>query len=512
VLLSFLVAAPARAVRSIRRVCARYALTFPRAYAVGAGGSLLLGTLATSAAAQDLPTLSGRWQAEALTVRWVIGQWGEACGPRPSGGGDAGGAVDVQQGPDELTFSGLGRGYSTSQCWEMHPGLSRGNHSGGRRAWSTTCRTAAGDPRQEILRTTITATDDVISFQEAGQYHFVVGGQTCSASSGRWRTFRLLQREGEAARAPVRSEPPAAVPPQAVPQEVPPRATPPAPAAPRPSEPRPNPCSKPGPPAQIEVRPAIKLLRPGEEFTFRARVLDAHGCTSLVPVGWRLDGRPGVAELEHGKLKVFDGVEDTELGIVATAAEQSVRVDVQVVSNERYRTLLESGGFNAEGALDAAAVAIISTGSIGTQPAQSETASEARKWTFVAVVGLAAVLLGAIGAVLLALANRRNRARAAEAGRVTSDETFARPAHGDTFAQPALTEDTFGASPTGPATKLEPLPQTDATRLQPLSARPAQPSPRRWVCPICGTLYTEPVANGCPKDGAELLPVNAPRH
>jgi hypothetical protein len=431
-----------------------------------------------SVPAQTLPTLSGRWQAEALTARWVIGEWGEACGPRPSGGGDPGGVVTIEQGPDELKISGAGRSYSTAECWEMHPALVRASHTGGQRAWTSVCTSAKNDARQELLRTTITATDEVISLQETGQYHFVVGGQTCSASSGRWRTYRLLQRAGDpdpeaAPAAPPKLKPdelfdpgPVRVP-VAKPEPAEAAAEPALPPAARPR--KPDPCASPGPPSQIELRPAIKLLRAGEQFAFRAKVLDARGCRSPVAVSWKLDAEPGIGTLDQGKLTISEQAPEAEIGVVATAAQQSVRATVQVVSSERYGALLEAGGFNADGAMDAAAVAIISSSSIGTQGGQSEGTSEGRKWAFVGVVGLAAVLLGVVGAVVLSLANRGRRRRA------------------DSARPPAA----VAAAPVAP----EP-------------ARP-KPAPPASVCPVCGAFYSGQEST-CAKDGAALLPVNAP--
>jgi hypothetical protein len=119
-----------------------------------------------------------------MTVRWVIGTWGDACGPRPSGGGDAGGTVTIEEHGEELRISDGSHTFSTDECWAMHPELDRASHQGGSRSWTSTCRTRPNDARQEILQTSITATEDVISFRESGQYQFSLGGQTCSASSG----------------------------------------------------------------------------------------------------------------------------------------------------------------------------------------------------------------------------------------------------------------------------------------------------------------------------------------
>ena len=39
--------------------------------------------------AQDQPTLSGTWSATAMSEKWSTAEWGDACGPKPSGGGGA---------------------------------------------------------------------------------------------------------------------------------------------------------------------------------------------------------------------------------------------------------------------------------------------------------------------------------------------------------------------------------------------------------------------------------------
>lgn len=419
------------------------------------------------AAAQGTASLAGTWQAEPMTVRWVIGDWGEACGPRPSGGGDSGGVVTIEERGTELVISGAGRGYSTEQCWEMHPGLARQSHSGSRRAWKTTCRTPPNDARQEILQTTITATDDVISFQETGQYQLVVQGQTCSASSGRWRTYR----RGAGVQPPPSPAP-----------EVP------AELAPRP--PVENRCKVPGAPARIEVRPSRKLMRAGESFQFQATVLDGRGCVARAPVSWELLPPDGSGTLDAGQLSIKEGAADAELVVVATAASQSVRVQVDVVSNERYASLLASGDFDADGASADAATATITAGSLGAQQVAAEPERSGRKWTFVGLVSVIALLFGAMGVWLVRRANRSSARARGRGNRTVSD--------GGTVVFAA--DDAIGDAPR--------VKMPDATRLEPLAA-PAPATKAGTVCPVCGTLYDAKDLKACPKDGARLLPVNA---
>lgn len=442
-------------------------------------------------------SLAGRWQADPMTVRWVVGEWGEACGPRPSGGGDDGGVVRIEVKSDELVISGPDGKYSSEQCWAMHPELDRQSHAKGKRSWATTCRTKPNDARQEVLQTTITATDDAITFRESGQYQYSLQGQTCSASSGRWRSYRRLAEGAEPTpEAPSTPEPAAAAPqpePTALAPEpeppVEPRAAPTPTAAPvaerAPRKPT-NPCANPGAPARLEVRPARKLMRSGESFTFRAAVFDARGCALRAPVSWALEPASATATLENGVLEVAQGAPDAELAVVATVASQAVKVAVDVVSSERYAALLGSGAFTADGASIEAATATITSGSLGAQDVAPEDGPPERKWTFVALVAGIALLFGLFGAYLLRRAQRK----------------LARP--GASEREPGTVQFAGSAVPPGPVAR----PAGLVTRLEPIPSAPTAPR-AATVCPVCGTLYPTRDLKSCPKDGAQLLPVNA---
>jgi hypothetical protein len=391
-----------------------------------------------------------------MTVRWVIGSWAEACGPRPSGGGDPGGVVTVAEQGGELVIEGEGSRFSTEQCWQMHPELSRQSHSKAPGNWKTTCRSAPKDARQEILQTTVSVNGDVISLQESGQYQFVVQGQTCAASSGRWRTYRRL----------VEAPSPA-----------------PAEAAPAPAVRRP--CAEPGPPARIEVRPSRKLMRAGESFHFRVSVSDAQGCSLGTPVVWQLSPEGPDASIDAGRLTVSRGAADAVLSVTATAANQSVRVAVDVVSDERYAALLASGEFDADGASSEAATATITSGSLGARSGSTNAAGSERKRAFVVLVSAIALLFALIGVWLL----RRGRRGAA------------RPA-----ARARTLPDTGTVVFTGDDAIGDPPRRLEATRLEPEAAPAPKPT---TVCPVCGTMYDTRGARVCPKDGAQLLPINA---
>src|SRR6185503_3102602 len=156
-----------------------------------------------------------------------------------------------------------------------------------------------------------------------------VKGQNCTASVRRSRSFRLIQREGEA---PVLAPGPTAS------------------ARPKPHEPTPKRCTEPGEPARLEVRPSRKLMRPGEEFTFRALVLDAGGCALGSAPNWRVvTPNAPVKLLGPGKIKVDEAAPESELTLSASVGDRALSVVVEIASKERYDALLEAGNFTESG-------------------------------------------------------------------------------------------------------------------------------------------------------------------
>lgn len=445
---------------------------------------MALSLCAATAHAQQ-PTLSGRWSATAMRIAWNIGDWGKACGPKPGGGGAPGGAVTIQQTGSELTITGAGPTYSTTRCWEQFPGLSRRSHSGGRRGWRNVCKTAANDPRQATVITTISATDNTISFDETGQYQFVIEGQNCTASVRRTRSFSLIQREGEPPPQPVASTPPP---------------EPKASAPPEKPSPPPKRCSERGPPARLEVRPSRKLMRPGEQFTFRARVLDAKGCTLPVAPGWKIDKKNAPAKVTGaGRVKVDDDAAETEIPLSAVVAGHAAHVVVEVASSKRYDALLRSGAFDESGESGDAAVAVIASGSIGSRSVVARDAARARKRRFIAILGGAALLLGIVGLLLV----RRSRRQHA----VTSPDEAEPPATGEPGARPAASGQRGMICPTC----REEYPADagfcamDGNRLIPAEEGVDPRGPTGGVCPVCGQGF-DPGVQICPKHDEELVP------
>ena len=423
----------------------------------------------------DAPTLAGSWTATAMRSDWNIGEWGQACGPSPTGGGAPGGTVTITSAGSELHFSGAGRDYSTTECWEQYPGLSRVSHSGGARGWQSTCKTKPSDPRQATIVTTMSATDTSIAFDETGQYQFVISGQNCTASVRRTRTLLLVQREGQSA-------PPAAS----------------ASAAPAAAPQQSSGCALPGPPERLEVRPARKLMRPGESFEFHTAVLDSAGCAlGLSPV-WKVVTEHAALELSGpGKIHVPDDAPEATVELQATLAGRAARVVVEIASQERYDALLAQKGLNAEGESSDAAVARIATTSIGGGSVVARDDSQRRRVLFVGVVGGTALVLGLLGFALVQHSRRKPIAPEPRAPRVR--------------LAPALT-------PTGlpPLAKMCPTcreeypPEAtfcpnDGNRLVASRGNAEPAGPSGGVCPVCGQGY-DPGVLTCPKHGEELLP------
>jgi len=426
--------------------------------------------LAAPLAHADTTSLAGRWTATPMASNWVIGDWGPACGPKPSGGGEPGGVATVAESGSELVISGVGRTYRTTECWEQFPGLGRTGHSASARSWRTSCQSPKGDARQAKLITTVTATDALLTFDETGQYQFVIQGQNCTASVRRTRYFRPLRETpaspasaaGSAGRSATAGK-----------------------------SPRETACASVGPAARIELRPSRKLIQPGQSFTFQAAVVDAKGCSVSVTPTFRLEGDVNGVTLSGGAaVHVADDAPEGDARLVASVGGRSVSAALNIVSKSRFSALLAGGGFDETGASAEAAVARLETGSVGARSAVIEDESGRRRTVFVGVVGGAALLLGLFGFVLA----RRNR-RAEKAGPPPS-----RPRAADATPRPPMV---------CPTCRDEYPPEAqfcavDGNRLVPLEPTRG-PVPTGAVCPVCGQGF-DPGVSACPKHDEPLVP------
>jgi hypothetical protein len=422
---------------------------------------------ACATVARAEPSISpGLWTASPLRSDWNIGDWGTACGPRPSGGNEAGGSVTIAIQGNELTLNGLGRSFATTQCWEQYPGLTRVSHSSGPTSWRTVCKTSAADARQASVITNLSGSGSRLSFDETGQYQFVIKGQNCTASVRRTRTF-------------TRVDPAAA-----------------APAASAAEKPKSARCERVGLPERLEVRPSRKLMRPGESFTFRANVVDRAGCSVGVAPIFRLQAKnPHVELTSTGKISVAEAAPESEVHLQASVGDRALAVVVEIVSRERYDALLEQGTFNAEGESAEAAVARIASSSMGSRSGVTTDNSRAQRIRLVALIGALALAFGVLGLVL----SRRSRRRADPPSSRSPESLALRK------SAPAPTQH----GKVCPTCRDEyPIQAefcaTDGNRLIPLGPETAF-GPPGGVCPICGQGY-DPGVSACPKHQEALVP------
>ena len=486
-------------------------------------GTCVAMLVATLALAESRPTLAGSWSAGPLVERYNIGEWGAPCGPRPVDHDFAGGPAEVHEEGDELAIVAEGRTFRTTDCWEQLPGVGRSSHTATDRSWQTGCQSAPDDARQTVLVTSIKASDSTIFLDEVAQYQFRIEGQNCTASARRTRTWSLVQRQGErlAEAAPAASgRPTAAVAKTA--QPVVSHGTPPAEdiAAPektsaasadRSTAAR---CTTSGPAMQVEVRPARKLLRPGERFTFRTTAVDANGCPVDPRATWTLgNSSTKVSVIPGGTVVVDDDATDGTAELLITAAGRSTQVNVEVATPSRYEALL------APAATDAATdepAAIIATGaSLGASSATAQDTAHTRKTIFVVLIGVLALGLAALGLVLV------RRAPLASAALDRSGSLLRAPVMQGPPPKPGniVIQARGGGAARGmicPSCRTEFPPKSvfcphDGNRLVPAgggaqSFQGPTIGPPGGICPTCGRGY-DPGVKTCPAHGDDLVPV-----
>ncbi|HEY3593060.1 MAG TPA: hypothetical protein VGL13_04280, partial [Polyangiaceae bacterium] len=359
--------------------------------------------------------LAGTWSAGTLTERYNIGDWGSACGPRPEARDAPGGQVTIREDGEELVISGADRAFRTSECWEQLPGVSRTSHKATTRSWQTGCASAQNDPRQTKLVTTVRATDTTISLDEVAEYQFRIEGQNCTASARRSRNWTLVRRQGDAVASASASAPLTAVssapsatasigatgtPIEPLPKAVAPsRAQPPPEPAQTPARTAPNHCASPGPPAQIDVRPARKVMRPGERFAFRTAAFDGNGCAVDPRAIWVVEQpSPGVTLAPGGTVVVADDAADGTAAFSVTSGGRAARVEVEVASPARYDSLFTTGD---AAAADEPAATFTTGTSFGASSATAQDTAHTRKTIFIALIGVLALGLAALGLVLI---------------------------------------------------------------------------------------------------------------
>jgi hypothetical protein len=441
-----------------------------------------------------------------MSESWSTSQWGDDCGPKPKGAGAPGGTVTVTETGSELLFEGAGPSFSTANCFDPMPGLKRSSHSGGKRGWTTTCTSAPGDPRRVTISTKISATDDLILFFESGVYEFAIKDSVCKASVSRSRSLKLKQRAGSES-VEASAQPSATPPPSAAPSSAPP--------PPEPAEPDVD-CDPSAAPARFELRPARKLLRPGDSFTLRGVAFDDRGCRVDATPELSLEGDAALVEKCRLEGPNFLVAEDAPAGTVLVVARlrgQRVEASIEVTPPDQYAELLARRGLDARGEDDHAVVATIAA-EVGSSATQSEDRSVERRNTILAIGGGVAGLF-AIVALGLIVRGRRRRAK---------EDEIAEPAQPPAVA---FFEATGGAMacakcgsafPAGTAfcsvdgTPLVPDADSGDVAIErksvaPVSVRQGSAQKPGKVCATCGELYPAG-ATFCGADGTELMPIN----
>jgi predicted nucleic acid-binding Zn ribbon protein len=293
-------------------------------------------------------------------------------------------------------------------------------------------------------------------------------------------------------------------------------------------------------------------------------MLDARGCELASKVTFRLAPESTTLATTvlvdiNGRVKVRADAEPAIVALVVEGASKTARVELEVVSDQRYSELLGTPGLD-DGGVDDQAVSVVVSGGVGSTPTilgDPQADEGARKhFAWLAIVGGVCTLLTLFGVVLWRRGappppSKRGRrtigARArrleAEAGRERANVARRSPVHlaiprdavGVDVASPGSAA--AGAS-VGVGSGLAPSPgvQThgracpmcgqvfptdagfcphDGSALIPTAAEVSPPRPSAAVegnapgriCPVCGKRYA-PAALFCGSDGVELVPLN----
>ena len=448
-------------------------------------------------------SLDGKWRQSALREDFTVQRWQTGCGPPPRSSSTGGGeTISVRAEGDVLSFVGAGRVYRSNQCYDPLPSLQRESysHAAQSRQWRTRCTTPPGDPRKTTMQTLVVATSDThIDVTETGRYEIAHEDGLCIADVRRSRSFDLVQSDAPAA--------PASVVPSAAPTP-PPTHTPPTPQVPK-EDPKPSSsCTTPGPAARLEARPSKKLLRPGEAFTFRAKVVDKEGCPLSNEVKWSASKDALAAHLTvdaKGHVTVPEGVPEGDYGLEANADGKTTHVTVAISTAANYDALLVKDGLNSAGETDTASVTSFPGVSLGSSEVAAEDGRKTRRAIFIGIIG---TLVVALGIAYLVLRRRQSRAQALEAETLNRYEDRVR----ETSARNDATDAEYLAQKQAHENSVRiaeeakhKLAQARAERAQTAavaSAAAGAPMNETRTCPTCNRSFSNTFF--CPEDGSKL--------
>ena len=283
--------------------------------------------------------LTGSWIAAPMIVQWNIESWGEACGPRPRGGTEPGGSVQIDKTGNELLWRGLSRSYSTSQCWERLPGIARVSHSASKTRWVNVCKKPANDPRKAQLRTVVTAQENRILFDETGQFSFYVKDAKCAANSRRTRTLRRVVATNTAAKAKGQGN--------AISDDKNSGARVPAGFDRRKAtvvERSTKSCRPRGAASTLEILSQREFVQAGDDLQLTAIVKDRNGCSFRdSKIQWSIDGEVDRIEvLPNGRLNTVETSPSRTVEVRAESGGLSTTLPIRVASRSEYAAIFSA--------------------------------------------------------------------------------------------------------------------------------------------------------------------------
>jgi hypothetical protein len=203
-----------------------------------------------------------------------------------------------------------------------------------------------------------------------------------------------------------------------------------------------------------------------------------------------------VAVLAPGRIKIEPSAAEGIVSLVVASEGSRVRVAVEIVSNERYESLLRGGSFNERGESADAAIDVIATGSVGGGASRMNERAHARRNVFIAAVGAAALLVGIVGVVIGLRQKRRRTAAAPGSATPSGAAPSQRPG---AMVCPTCREEYPADAQFCPA---------DGNQLRTLRSTADLKQLGGGVCPVCGHGY-DPGVQVCPKHEEELVPLAA---
>ncbi|HKU38715.1 MAG TPA: hypothetical protein VJR89_11225, partial [Polyangiales bacterium] len=447
-------------------------------------------------------------------------------GPRPSSSKSAGGGiVNIEQSGGQLIIHGRGQDIRSDACWSRNPSIRRQASGFASNTWTTKCKTAANDPREEQGTYTLRVTgSDALTYQDVSRYNWALNQSRCVAT---FTTTQTLTRRG--ASAEIAKAPPVEKP-----------APPPEP------EEKERVCT-PGAPARMLLRPRKAEIEVGQRVCFKPRVVDASDCVIKdAPVQWSLSHNKALrGTLVNGCFTAADNAAEAEGEFKVLAALGQIRADATVsVAPVDLSALIAKRmggaaltGFEESVPLEAAPKSVTR---VATRHEPQAASASPRKLIGIALgvaatgLALAALWLsrrkpstvvpatvtpGPMGEVAatagpntitLDAPPRADRPpnKAAEASNVPSSIPPPLPPRGATPHKPAEVAAAPAPAKTlmqgGLAPAAAPVSSVASEPSRPISSGPP-PSGEAWICPKCRVGY--PAQQGkCPKDGTKLMP------